>query len=207
MSARQNRVRPTGEIVAEPVRGMFMGNRGILHDDAGALGLSRWKHPHWVTCVLDFKGRHRQVMRPKNYTELFFLDEAVALAAGHRPCAECRRADFNAFRRAFGSDLRAPEIDAILHPARVDRRSRHQIRHAAAVTDLPDGSFILHEGAAHLVQGACIRPFCPPGYGPARPRPRGEVTVLTPKPTLRALQNGYRPVLHRSADPGALTAS
>ena len=202
MSPRQNRVRPTGKIVAEPCRGLFMGNRGILHDGAGGLGVARWRHPHWVCCVLAFKGRHRQVMAPNTYTELFFLDEAVALAAGHRPCAECRRADFNAFRRAFGADLRAPEMDAILHPARVDRKTRRQIRHQAAMADLPDGSFILHEGAAHLVRAGTILPFGASGYGSARPRPRGPVTVLTPEPTLRALQNGYRPVLHHSATTG-----
>ncbi len=201
MTARQNRVRPTGEIVAEPFRGLFMGNRGILHDGAGRLGVSRWKHPHWVTCVLAFKGRHRQVMRPNNYTELFFLDEAVALAAGHRPCAECRRADFNAFRAAFAPDLRAPEIDSLLHPARVDRRTRRQVRHEAALGGLPDGSFILHEGTAHLVWGAHVLPLERSRYGPARARPRGVVTVLTPKPTLTALRNGYRPVLHLSAAP------
>jgi len=202
MSPRQNRVRPTGEIVAEPCRGLFMGNRGILHDGAGGLGVARWRHPHWVCCVLAFKGRHRQVMAPNTYTELFFLDEAVALAAGHRPCAECRRADFNAFRRAFGPDLRAPEMDAILHPARIESRTRRQIRHQAAMADLPDGSFILHEGAAHLVRAACVLPFGVSGYGPALPRPRGPVTVLTPEPTLRALRNGYRPVLHHSATTG-----
>lgn len=200
MSPRQNRVAPTGEIVAEPVRGMFMGNRGILHDGTGRLGVARWKHRHWVCCVLAFKGRHRQVMTPNNYTELFFLDEAVALAAGHRPCAECRRADFNAFRKAFGPGLSAPGIDAVLHPARVESRTRRQVRHEAALEGLPDGSFILHEGAAHLVQASRILPIGLSGYDTARPAPRGLVTVLTPEPTLVALKNGYRPVLHPSAD-------
>jgi hypothetical protein len=199
MSPRQNRVLPTGEIVARPFRGLFMGNRGILHDGAGRLGVSRWKHPHWVCCVLQFKNRHRQVMTPNHYTELFFLDEAVALAAGHRPCAECRRADFNAFRAALGPDLSAPGIDAALHPARVESHSRRQIRHDAPLDRLPDGTFILQDGTAHLVSGAFILPLARSGYGPARPRPRGTVTVLTPKPNLKALQNGYRPVLHPSA--------
>lgn len=157
MSPRQNRVAPTGEIVAAPYRGTFMGNRGILHDGAGRLGSARWRHRHWVCCLLRFRGRHRQVMAPNRYTELFFLDEAVALAAGHRPCAECRRADFNAFRAAFGPDLSAPEIDAALHRARVDRGTRRQIRHEAPLGRLPDGGFILYEGAAHLVRG---RIFC-----------------------------------------------
>jgi hypothetical protein len=202
MSPRQNRVLPTGEIVAQPFRGLFMGNRGILHDGVGQLGVARWKHPHWVCCVLAFKTRHRQVMTPNRYTELFFLDEAVALAAGHRPCAECRRADFNAFRAALDPDLSAPEIDAALHPARVKSHTRLQVRHEAALDPLPDGAFILHDGTAHLVSGAYILPLASDGYGPAHARPRGTVTVLTPKPTLKALQNGYRPVLHSSAEPG-----
>jgi hypothetical protein len=202
MKARQNRVLPTGEIVAQPFRGLFMGNRGILHDGMGQLGVARWKHPHWVTCLLQFKGRHRPVMTPNHYTELFFLDEAVALAAGHRPCAECRRADFNAFRAALNLELSAPGIDAVLHPARIESRTRRQVRHKAPLDGLPDGAFILHDGTAHLVRGAHLLPIAGFGYGPACARPRGTVTVLTPKPMLKALQNGYRPVLHSSAEPG-----
>ncbi|MDB5560081.1 MAG: hypothetical protein JWQ36_3015, partial [Enterovirga sp.] len=98
---RQNRVLPTGEIVALPFRGAFMGNRGILHDEAGRLGRARWRHPHWIICRLAFKGRRRAIMAPRRYTELFFPDEAVALAAGHRPCAECRRDAFGAYRSAL----------------------------------------------------------------------------------------------------------
>ena len=199
MSPHHNRVLPTGEIVAQPFRGLFMGNRGILHDGAGQLGVARWKHRHWVTCVLQFKGRRRAVMTPNHYTELFFLDEAVALAAGHRPCAECRRADFNAFRAALDPGLSAPAIDAALHSARVDSRTRRQIRHDAPLSRLPDGAFILQDGTAHLVSGGRLWPLVGSGYGAARPRPRGIVTVLTPKPTLKALQEGYRPVLHPSA--------
>lgn len=98
MSHRQNRVLPTGEVVAIPDRGLFMGNRGILHDTEGRLGGARWKHPHWITCRLTINGRKRTLMAPGRYTELFFLDEAVACAAGHRPCAECRRAEWLTFR-------------------------------------------------------------------------------------------------------------
>ena len=108
---RQNRVLPTGEIIAHPARGRFMGNRGILHDASGHLGRSRWKLMGWVTCVLDFKGRQRTVMSPGTYTELFFHDEAVALAAGHRPCAECRRADYRAYRAAAGLPGLAPDFE------------------------------------------------------------------------------------------------
>ena len=126
-----------------------MGNRGILHDAGRRLGRARWRHPHWICCRLSFKGRKRRVMTPGRYTELFFLDEATALAAGHRPCFECRREDFRAFqaawRRAFGarSEASAPAIDRALHAARVEPRSRRQIRFEAALDDLPDGAFAL----------------------------------------------------------------
>lgn len=197
---RQNRVLPTGEIVCSPVRGLFMGNRGILHDSAGHLGVSRWKHPHWVCCVLKFKGRHRKIMSPGRYTELFFLDEAVSLAAGHRPCAECRRADFNAYRAAYDASLKAPEIDRLLHHDRVDSRTRTQIRYQSPLCGLPDGAFILWQDCPHLVAQDRLLPLARFGYGPARHRPHtGEVTVLTPKTSVRALQSGYRPLLHLSA--------
>jgi hypothetical protein len=199
---RQNRVLPTGEIVADPARGLFMGNRGILHDAEGRLGTARWRHPHWVCCVLSFKGRRRAVMAPGRYTELFFLDEAVALAAGHRPCFECRRADYRRFLAAWesatGTALRGPALDRALHPARVTR-SRAQVRHAAPMEGLPDGTFVLADGIPHLVLGDSLRPFAPSGYGPPRPRPGGTAEVLTPAPTVAALAAGYRAVLHDSA--------
>jgi hypothetical protein len=211
----QNRVTPFGEIVAHPARGLFMGNRGVLHDDEQRLGAARWRMPHWVTCVLAFKGRHRTVMSPRRYTELFFLDEAVALAAGHRPCAECRRADYNAYRHAFaaahglngrahdqaGWRPYAKEMDAVLHTARVARRTRAQIRHRRSSEDLPDGTFVALEeapGTAFLVRGAQLLPYAFDRYGLARPRPDGAVTVLTPAPTVAVLAAGYRPRLHPS---------
>lgn len=193
----QNRVMPTSEISVDPARGLFMGNRGILHDDNSRIGTKRWQHPHWIICLTAFKGRRRPLMAPHAYTELFFLDEAVALAAGHRPCAECRRAAFDAFRGAIGLD-RAGDIDAALHPARVTR-DRRQVRHSARAADLPDGTFILSDGGAALLSGAVALPFTPAGYGPAWPRPEAAVTVLTPAPTVAALRNGYRPVLHPTA--------
>jgi len=202
----QNRVLPTGEIVAVPERGTFMGNRGILHDDARRLGTSRWTHPHWIICVLAFKGRHREVMKPGNYTELFFLDEAVALAAGHRPCAECRRDAWRAFRAAFeaanGPVARAHDLDRKLHKARVRSRDRTQITYEANASTLPDGCFIAQTGAAWLVQGTAIHRYTPGGYTAVRDRPSGWVTVLTPAPTVATLTAGYRPALHpTSASP------
>lgn len=199
----QNRVLPTGEIVVDATyRGDFMGNRGILHDDIQRLGRARWRLKGWVCCVLSFKDRHREVMQPGRYTELFFLDEAVALAAGHRPCAECRRADYTRFRAAWntatGTAARARDIDTVLHRARVTR-SRGQVRYRADAATLPHGAFILWQDRPHLVHGERLLPFCPTGYGTGVTRPDGKVSVLTPRPTIDALASGYQPVLHASA--------
>lgn len=202
MSPRRNRVTPEGELVADPARGLLMGNRGILHDAEGRLGVARWRHKHWICCVTAFKGRRRPLMAPGAWTELFFLDEAVALAAGHRPCAECRRADFLDFRAAWAAaglpGRRAGEIDAALHPARVTR-ARVQVTHRAEAAGLPDGSFIGWQGAAHLVRGGAVRRYSPAGYGPPLPRPVGLVTVLTPAPVVDVLAAGYRAALHPTA--------
>ena len=202
----QNRVGPDGEIVADPARGLFLGNRGILHDDRRQLGPARWRHRNWVCCTLSFKERRRVPMTPGTYTELFFLDEAVALAAGHRPCAECRRADYQRFRdhweEATGLRPTPAEMDGALHAARALRGGRRLATWEAEADDLPDGTFIA--GAA-LILGDRALPFGFAGYGPARPRPRGRVTVLTPEPTVQVLGAGYRPVLHPSAQGTATT--
>ncbi len=188
----QNRVLPTGQIVADPARGMFTGNRGCLHDDQRRLGTARWRGRAWIICALDYKGWRRVVMTPRTWTELFFLDEAVALAAGHRPCALCRRTEFMAFQAAFGG-ARAPEMDAKLHAARLE--GRVQNRHRAALEWLPDGVFVLQDGAPHLVRGSGLWPYAPAGYGTPLARFEGEVTVLTPAPTVEVLRAGYRPVM------------
>ncbi|MEM7043045.1 MAG: hypothetical protein AAF543_09570, partial [Pseudomonadota bacterium] len=122
----QNRVTPKGDVQALAERGLFMGNRGILHDTSRQLGTSRWRHPHWIICVLSFKGWHREVMQPNTWTELFFMDEATALAAGHRPCALCRRSAYNAFQEALRTALHrdqrldAASLDRMLHAARIE---------------------------------------------------------------------------------------
>lgn len=191
--ARQNRVLPTGEIVAHPARGAFMGNRGILHDEAGALTHRRWRLRGWVTCRLQFKGRRRKIAAPGHYTELFFHDEAVAFAAGHRPCAECRRAEYTAFREAADISGRIADFDCELHAARVVPRKWMQRRHQAEASDLPDGAFVLLEsGSPALLQTDYALPFADFAYGAAQKRPRGMVTVLTPSPLLDALRGGYR---------------
>jgi hypothetical protein len=205
----QNRVTPTSEIIADPARGTLMGNRGILHDANRRLGAARWRHAHWISCRLAFKGRKRPVMAPRRYTELFFLDEATALAAGHRPCCECRREAFRSFqaawRRGLGPrcDASAAGIDRALHQARVDSRTRAQIRFEARLGDLPDGAFVLlpdDPSAPLLISGAGLLPWCPSGYGHPRPRPAtASVLVLTPRPAVAALRAGYAPALHPSA--------
>jgi hypothetical protein len=208
----QNRVTPTSEIIADAARGTLMGNRGILHDAGRRLDPARWRHPHWICCRLSFKGRKRRVMTPGRYTELFFLDEATALAAGHRPCFECRREAFRAFqaawRRAFGarSEASARVIDRALHAARVEPRSRRQIRLEAALDDLPDGAFALladDRSTPLLVQGAHLLPWHPSGYGPPRLRPVATACLaLTPRPTIAVLKAGYMPALHPSVPRG-----
>ena len=149
----QNRVTPTGDIVAVPARGMFMGNRGILHDDKRQLGPGRWKHKAWIICLLSFRGRRRVPLTPHRYTELFFLDEAVAIAAGHRPCFECRRQDSYAWQSAWrdGNGLadlpRAPAMDDVLHAERAVRGGRRQNTWTAPADALADGVFVLLDAA------------------------------------------------------------
>lgn len=196
----QNRVLPTGEIVADPGRGTLTGNRGILHRGK-TLGTRRWTHLHWISCALAYKGVRRTPMTPGTWTELFFLDEAVALAAGHRPCALCRRPAFAAFAAAWaagtGLPASASAIDRVLHAARVTR-GRQQVRHTAMAHTLPDGTMVLWQGTAHLVAGG-LRRFSMQGYGSAIPLPQHHaITVLTPAPAVACLRAGYLPLLHPS---------
>ena len=193
----QNRVLPTGQIVAIPERGGFTGNRGILHGPDHQLGAARWKHKAWICCVLNWQDRKRPVMTGRNWTELFFLDEAVAMAAGHRPCAYCRRADYNRYRdaweRATGHRIKAPAMDAILHTARVNR-DRSQVRYRADLAALPDGAMILIANQPALIWRGQIYPYTPSGYGARTPKTAsGGVTVLTPAPMVAVLAAGYVP--------------
>ena len=199
----QNRVLPTGEIVAHPARGTIMGNRGHIHRDDRTLGGRRWTTHGWVTCALSFRGRHREVMG-NGWTELFFLDEAVALAAGHRPCAECRRADYrrfqSAWRTAFNEPPTAPTINARLHADRVQPGSRIARRHTGALGSLPDGCFVLAESSPALLVDGRLLTYTPAGYACAIPAdPAAVVPVLTPRCTVEVLRAGYRPELHSSA--------
>jgi hypothetical protein len=191
-----------------------MGNRGILHDAKQHLQKARWRHPHWVICVLAFKDWHREVMQPNNYTELFFMDEATALAAGHRPCALCQRNAYLAFQDALKQALRHSErlsanaLDLMLHAARIDAGTRQQRRFEAGLDDLPDGVMVtlLDERSDDqsediwLVLGGHLLRWQPGGYNKCIQRPTSiAVEVLTPRPTALALQQGYQPALHPTA--------
>ncbi len=199
----QNRVMPTGEIVATPERGMFTGNRGIIHDPATKTLLrKRWSCPAWLICVLEFRGRRRKVMGGRSWTELFFLDEATAFAAGHRPCFYCRRDDANRFRAAWEKgnrvkDLHAPEIDAVLHRERLaSGKKLHRL--PMPIARLPDGAMVQAGGDSFLiVQGRALK-WSPAGYSRATRLPE-DAMLLTPPSTVRAFAAGYRPVLHPSA--------
>jgi hypothetical protein len=207
---RSNRVTPFGEVVADPERGTVMGNRGVLHDAWGRIRRP-WQVKRWLICRLEFKGRHRAVMTPNRYTELFFLDEVTALAAGHRPCFECRRARFLAFRDAWAAGnygavppetVKAGTIDDRLHAERVGP-GRTKQTFTANPDDLPDGVFVMSGGAiggAHLLRGEDLLAWSPGGYTGRRPRPRGEeVSVLTPSSTVAAIRAGYEPGVHPTA--------
>jgi hypothetical protein len=202
----QNRVNPWGGLFRSPARGTMMGNRGgALHNDNREIVRTFQGH-RWIACLLEFKGRHRPVMAPSRYTELFFLDEAVALAAGHRPCAECRRDRFNAFRYAWARRAdpgrqqlpRADEMDADLHAARIDGHGK-KITFEADVNAMPDGAFIQIGEAAYLVHGDALLLWTPAAYATKQPRPNHlNITVLTPQPILECLRAGYAPDLHPS---------
>ena len=211
----QNRVLPSGEIVAIADRGMFVGNRGIIHNPATKTLLrKRWSTDAWLTCVLEFRGRRRKVMERRSWTELFFLDEATALAAGHRPCALCRRDDYLAlldfWRTLRAGESSAEAIDAQLHAERLSLPTRTRRLYEAAIERLPDGTFILERGAPRVVLGERLYRWTAAGYADPIRRPRrGSVCVITPPSLVGLLQAGWNPgvpLIHPSApgDGGAV---
>lgn len=201
---RRNRVSPFGTLEAVAARGTLMGNRGDLHDREGRIARA-WKARAWIACLLDYKGWRATFDRPGRWTPLFFTDEATALAAGHRPCALCRRVDYRRFVEAWRSAheipaearLTAAEIDAVLHRARLAQG--RQATHAARLGDLPDGTFLADPEAparALLLWQGALFPWRWAGYGPPEPAVADRrVTVLTPAPTVGALRAGYRPLV------------
>jgi hypothetical protein len=204
----QSRVSPLGELFADRSRGLLFGNRGgRIHRDDRTLSSRRWTSRAWICCVLSFKGRRRKVWG-EGYTQLFFLDEVTALAAGHRPCFECRRKDAEAFarlwpgRRRQETRARAQDMDVVLQSERLTGREKR--RHRMPIDDLPDGAAIVapdNETQVAMLRGNKLLRWSSKGYAPAGPRPRGvTVEVLTPPSILAVLKAGYRPLWHPSAD-------
>ena len=205
--ALQNRVTPLSELIADPARGLVYGNRGCLHDEHERIR-RRYQGKRWIACRLQFRDWHREpLMQPGKFTELFFLDEATAFAAGHRPCALCRREDYVRFteiwRGLHPRQAGADAMDAQLHAERVSRGARTQRHHEAALDQLPDGSFVLRDSAPSLVLGAHLLTWTAAGYVDWRPRPaRRRAVLITPPSLVAVLRAGWRPLvplLHPSA--------
>ena len=197
----QNRVDPFGDLIKTKARGSWMGNRGILHNEKQEI-LRPFKLKAWITCKLEFNGRKRQVMAPDRYTELFFLDEATSFAAGHRPCFECRRNDFNKFKTLwlkgnpeynFDENTSIKKIDEILHKERMDRK-KQKVTFEENIKNISNGSFVLIDNKPWLIFDRQIFLWSPFGYEKGRALPRADtVTVLTPKSILNTFRAGYVP--------------
>ena len=197
----QNRVTPYGELIKTPARGAWTGTRGIIHNDQQQI-IRPFKHKAWITCLLEFKGRRRTVMSPKKYTELFFLDEATAFSAGHRPCCECRRADFNRFKSAWLAGN--PEykftlktsillIDLVLQNERIDKHNE-KIFFYENFENIPAGCFVVYNDEPHLVFNGRLHLWRPDSYTqelmPGKDEP---LKVLTPRSIVQTFIAGYQP--------------
>jgi hypothetical protein len=200
----QNRVTPEGEIIADPARGTLMGNRGgVMHRADKTLG-RHWASRAWITCVIDFKGRREIIMAPHHYTQLFFLDEATAFAAGHRPCAFCRRADYVRFRdlwqrsRGLEAAPKSHEIDCVLHKERISAGTNRRLVRAK-VAELPDGVLVKLEGRPHLLRDSRLWLWQPGGYRAPAALPHVQLEVLTPPSIVAIISAGYVPAVHASA--------
>ncbi len=206
----QNRVTPHGAIVRHAARGAFTGNRGVIHNAAREI-VRPWANRRWICCLLEFKGMRRTVMSPRRWTELFFLDEATAFAAGHRPCAYCRRPDFERFKRLWVAGnpgagiVTADSIDVVdreLHRERTGREEAAEMR--SPFVALPPGTFIEfaeRPGEAWLVWGGMVHRWSPWGYARREPQGAGRAArLLTPQSTVNAFRAGYVPTVHPSAD-------
>ena len=193
----RNRVTPLGELIETPERGLVYGNRGRLHDEERRIR-RQWQGKRWIACRLEFRGRRRSGPMPAGrYTGLFFLDEVTALAAGHRPCAECRHEDYLRYVELVG--MRAQAIDARLHEERLGANQKR------ALEDLPDGAFVLRDGDPWLVLGDRLLRWTPGGYAESESRPAGRTEVITPPTNLRVLASGWSgsvPLVHPSGNLG-----
>ena len=204
----QNRVTPVGELIRTKARGFWLGNRGLIHDENQEI-VRPFRLKAWITCVLEFKDRHRSVMTPGLYTELFFLDEATAFSAGHRPCAECRRADFNRFKEAwlrgnplYMYNMKTPigQIDDILQKERIGIKGGKLV-HTERLGDLPEGAFIQYNSKPYIIgRPDQVINWTPFGYSEQLELSKEtEVEVLTPKSIVNAFRAGYLPRIHKSA--------
>ena len=202
----QNRVTPLGELVADPGRGLVYGNRGCLHDASGRI-TRRYAGRRWIACRLEFRGwLRRPLLQPGRFTELFFLDEATAFAAGHRPCALCRREDYVRFsavwRKLHPGQVGADAMDAQLHAERVDPRTRAHRLHPPPVEELPDGAFLLLERRPCLVLDGRLLAWTSAGYGPFRLERGRAASLVTPPSLVAVLRTGWSgsvPLLHPTA--------
>jgi hypothetical protein len=200
----QNRVAPTGELIAVPDRGTFTGNRGVLHDEDGRI-VRQLQVRRWITCRLSFRGWYRPVMLPRRYTHLFFLDEATALAAGHRPCAACRHADYQRFRQCWGIVHGTPSptaavMDDVLHDQRWLGAGPPRT-HPEEAAGVPDGVLVLASDVAWLVNGGALHRWTPGGYTERRGLPVGRLETITPAASVEVIRAGYRPDPRAGAAP------
>jgi hypothetical protein len=197
VSPQRNRVTPTGEIVATPLRGAWTGNRGVLHEGEEIVRFHAGNL--WIACALEFRGRHRELWIPNRWTPLFFHDEAVAFAAGHRPCGECRHAEYVEYKEAWAEGLggappSAGGMNRRLHAERIFRGTHRRRYHQVPWAELPDGAFVLDDETPRLVRGRELIAWTPAGYGEPTRRPaRGTATAITPPATLAVLRAGYQP--------------
>lgn len=197
----QNRVTPKGQIISTSARGVWLGNRGVIHN-ADKQIVRPYKLKAWIICMLQFRGRHREVMVPDRWTELFFLDEATAFSAGHRPCFQCRYADHMRFKAAwlkgnpqygFTEKTSINEIDNILQKERIGRKG-NKVTYTALAESLPDGAFIEIDGEPYLIANGQMYKWSASGYDKGQILPAGEmVTVLTPATIVNAFRAGYQP--------------
>jgi len=204
----QNRVNPSGEIIITPHRGAWLGNRGVLHNEQQQI-IRPYKIKAWITCVLSFRGRHREVMQPNRWTELFFLDEVTAFSAGHRPCFQCRYEDHQRFKTywlkgnpEFGFNMKTPvaEIDNILHQERV-AANKTKVTYEEKLINLPDGTFILIQDLPYLIKDSQLHLWTPAGYEKSVPLSDVDlINVLTPKSIVNMFRAGYIPQVDVTAD-------
>ena len=199
----QNRIDPLGKFIVTSARGSWMGNRGVIHKDKQIV--KAFKHKAWITCQLEFKGRERTVMTPGHWTELFFLDEATAFAAGHRPCFECRKIDALKFKSCwiagnpshnFNAKTSINRIDEVLHLERIDAKNE-KVLHQRISSQIPDGTFVLLGNDPYLFHHRKLYRWTPFGYENGQAAPETTMlAILTPFSVVNAFSAGYVPQMH-----------